>query len=303
MRQRLLAIAGALVLVVVAVAVRGVLADGSGSGGGSSPKGKPVVACTPDLMAVCDALAADGKIAADPPALDLDGAAKPAANVDGWITWDPAPGIAAIDAGQAGDAKPWQVGRALGSSALAVAFRQGSSPSFPSTCTQVSFGWSCLNAAAGTGQGVGVGTGKTAESLARIYPVALALVPQDGDFTDLTTGQLATLITSPAVGQRAFRAQLNTLQTAPGALGFLVGPAGAFAAADKVTTIAPKGGGASVVVAYAPRTGASASLGDDAFASDGVLAALREAGVEPGTGKLAGDERAGDLYAVRQKVG
>ena len=36
-----------------------------------------MVACTKDLASVCDALAAAGRIAADPPTLDLDGAAAP----------------------------------------------------------------------------------------------------------------------------------------------------------------------------------------------------------------------------------
>ena len=92
MKQRVLAIAGAVILVCAAVLVRGALADDDGgSGGGSGTGGAPVVACTADLASVCDALAEAGTIAADPPRLDLDGAAQPPAKLDGWITWEPAP--------------------------------------------------------------------------------------------------------------------------------------------------------------------------------------------------------------------
>ncbi|CAN5621691.1 hypothetical protein BH10ACT1_BH10ACT1_20170 [soil metagenome] len=300
MRQRILAIVAAVALVAVAFVARSVIADdGDGGGGGGGGGSKPVVACTPDLAAVCAALADEGRIADDPPTLDLDGAATPPADIDGWITWDPAPGIANLDAEQ-DSGTTWGSGRALGSSALAVAIRS-SGGSFPSGCTQNSFTWSCLAGAPAT-SAIGVGTGKTAESLARLYPVALALVPQDGDFTDLPSGRLRQLIDSPAVGQKAFPSQLDALQTQPGALNFLVGPVEAFNDADKVTIISATPA-ATAVVAFVPRSSRSVDLPDEAFGADSVTKALRDAGLDPGTGKLAGEDRAGDLYAVRDKVG
>ena len=123
MKQRLLAIAGAVALVAVAVLVRATVldgGDGSGSGGGG---GAPRVACTPDLVAVCAALADAGAIARDPIALDLDGATEPPADLDGWLTWDGAPGVANEDA-----PGTWQDPVAVAGSPLAVARRAGPAP-------------------------------------------------------------------------------------------------------------------------------------------------------------------------------
>ncbi|MCU1499413.1 MAG: hypothetical protein JWM47_3366 [Acidimicrobiales bacterium] len=305
MRQRILAGIAAVALILVAVVVRAQLADGGSSGGGREAGGKPVVACTPDLQPVCDALVADGRIAAGTDPIDLDrGAADPDPAVDGWITWDPAPGIANFDADAAGVDKPWGRGRALGSSALAVAIRATGGPQLPAGCTQIRFTWPCLTDATASSapQPVGVGDGTTAESLARLHPLALTLLDDPSlGFDQIDSGGLRRLITSPVDGQDRFPDQLRTLRTAPGVLDFVVGPAGAMDVSG-VVTLRPASAGA-VVVVLAPRADGDEDLLQDAFGSERVEQALRDTGVEPGSGTLAPDERAGDLYAVRDKVG
>lgn len=307
MKQRILAVVAAVALVLAAVVARSMISDGGSSGADGGGDGKPVVACTPDLQPVCDALVADGRIAAGTAPLDLDlGAADPDRAIDGWITWDPAPGIANFDAeaGAAGAGKPWGKGRPLGSSPLAVAIRASGGPSLPQGCSQVRFSWSCLpQAAAGSPpQPVGVGTATTAESLARLHPVALTLLPEpSAGFDQVPAGELHRLVASPANGQARFPDQLRSLRTAPGVLDFVVGPAGAMDV-DGVETIRPTPG-ATVVVVLAARTDGDPDLLQGAFGSERVEQALRTSGVEPGSGTLAPDERAGDLYAVRQKVG
>ena len=296
MKQRLLAIVGAVALVAVAVLVRATVldgGDGSGSGGGG---GAPRVACTPDLVAVCAALADAGAIERDPIALDLDGATEPPADLDGWLTWDGAPGVANEDA-----PATWQDPVAVAGSPLAVARRAGPAPALPTGCTAAALTWRCIVDAAFDGTAVGVGTGTTAESLVRLSPLAAALVPVDGDATDIDATDLRTVLASPADPQDLFPAQLVTLRTKLGALTWLVGPQGALDAADGLVVVRPKGAPvqASVVLA-ATRSG---RLGDVAarLRDAGPAAALRDAGVEPGAGRLALDP--GDLYAVRDKVG
>lgn len=296
MKERVLAILGAIALVAVAFVVRSVVTDDDQQTGGGGGKGqRPVVACTPDLMAICQALADDGKIASDPPALDLGDDAMADDTIDGWITWDPAPGIANIDA-----PGTWGPSRALGSSPLGVATRSGATPNLPAGCEFASLDWSCIPSAAEQGLAVGVGTGTTSESLARLYPVAAALVPDGGDFTEVREAELATVLTSPASRQQAFPDQFRTLQTAPGALGLLVGPLVALGSENAIVVAQPDPS-ADLVAVLAPRDG-GADLLSDAFESDRVADTLRDAGVTPGAGKLAPEDRAGDLFAVRQKV-
>lgn len=298
MRERLLAVLGAVALVAVAFVVRGALTDdeGGGGGGGNGGGGRPVVACTADLMAVCDALAADGRIADDPPTLDLGGEAMADRSIDGWITWDPAPAIADFD-----DEGAWGSSRVLGSSPVTVAVRTGSEPALPAGCTLAALPWDCLLEAALDGRAVGIGSLTTAESLARAYPVALALVPDGGDFTQISGSDLNTLLDSPAAGQKRFGQQLRDLQVAPGALQLLVGPAVAFDGADRIGQAVPTDA-ATVSVVLAER-GDDGDLLGSAFDDDPVAGALRDAGVTPGRGTLAGDQRAGELYALREKVG
>lgn len=294
MKERVLAIFGAVALIVVAIVVRSVVTDDDQQTGGGGGKGqRPVVACTPDLMAVCQALADDGKIASDPPALDLGDDAMADDTIDGWITWDPAPGIANIDA-----PGTWGPSRALGSSPLGVAARSNEGLLIEGCPDNGDPTWACL---AQPGPAVGVGTGRTAESLARIYPIAAALVPDDSDFRAISESDLTAILDSPTVGQAAFPEQVRTLKVQPGALNLLVGPKGALDGARglRVTVPAPA---TTVAVILAQRDGDGAVLGD-AFDGTRTQEALRDAGVTPGEGKLAPEDRAGDLFAVRQKVG
>lgn len=295
MKQRLLAIAGAVVLVAVAVVLRTtVLDDGStGSGGGG---GAPRVACAPDLAAVCAALADTGAIAPDPITLDLDSATEPPADLDGWITWDGAPGVANLDAPDT-----WQDPLAVAGAPLAVARRSGPAPELPAGCTAAALTWRCVVDSALGGAAVGVGTGTTAESLLRLHPLATSLIPVDGDVTDIDAADLRAVVTSPADPQDLFPAQLVTLRTKLGALTWLVGPQAALEAADGLVVVRPAGTPAlASVVLAATRSGDLGGL-DEQLQEGGPAAALRDAGVEPGAGRLSIDP--GELYAVRDKVG
>ena len=95
MRERVLAVVGALCLIALAIVVRGALSDKDESGpdpnSSSSGSDLPVVACTEDLMSLGDQLAKDGQITKDPPTLEL-GQDVPA-GVNALVTWDPAPQV------------------------------------------------------------------------------------------------------------------------------------------------------------------------------------------------------------------
>lgn len=294
MRERILAGLGALALIAVAVVVRVTVFGDDGSSPGRGAAKRPVVACTPDLMPVCDALAGAGRIAPDPPSLDLEQADQPPAGLDGWITWDPAPAIANLDA-----PSTWPKVTPLGGSPLAVATR--GTPSLPEGCVTTALTWDCLAAAAAAGQNVGVGPGTTAESLARLAPLAAALIPDGGDARSIAGRDLRELIDTQ-VPQSAFGSQLTLIQTRSGTFQFLVGPADLLAnkptlQAFRVTPPAT----VSVVVAARPG-GANPMLSDskDREAMDDALVGV---GVTPGAGRLAGDFTAEMLYVVRQKVG
>lgn len=297
MKQRLLAIAGAIALVVVAVLVRTTVLDGGGGGPGGGGGGKaPRVACTPDLAGVCAALADAGAIAREPIELDLTGAAKPPADLDGWITWDGAAGVADLDA-----PGTWQKPVPVAGSPLAVARRSGPAPTLPAGCTAAAVTWRCIVDSALAGTAVGVGTGTSAESLVRLDPLAAALVPTDGDVTDIDAADLRAVVASPADPQDLFPSQLVTLRTRLGALTWLVGPQAALEEADDLVVLRPTGGAVlAAVVLAATRSGDVGRLADR-LQEGAPAAALRDAGVEPGAGRLSLDP--GELYAVRDKVG
>jgi len=299
MKQRVLAIIGAVALIAIAMVLRATVMDGGGDGAsnGKATKGKPVVACAPDLVAICTALASDGAIASNPPTLDLADATAPPDDVDGWLTWDPAPAIANIDA-----PNTWGPSVPVGGASLAVGSRTGTTLTLPTGCRPATLTWTCVAAAAQRGTAVGVGTADSAESLARLYPLAKTLVPTDGDFTTIDGSALKAIVGSPNDPQADFPDQLVTLQTKLGALGLLVGPEGALSSASNVTVRRPSPA-AQVTVVLASRTGHD--LGDlhGAFTRAGAAAALGDAGVTAGQGRLAPDSRAGELYVVRKKVG
>ena len=103
MRERLLAVVGAICLVALALVVRSAIAGGDGGSDGDGQDGSkpkpsgdtPVVACSPTLVDLCDAMAEAGLIAAKPPTLALG--AKVPEQVDGWIAWDPGPSVTGFD--------------------------------------------------------------------------------------------------------------------------------------------------------------------------------------------------------------
>jgi hypothetical protein len=310
--KRLGAIVGAVALVAIAVLVRGRLAgsDGNGRspGGGGRSGGDLVVACTPELAEVCAALADAGAIAADPPALDLGGATAPPDTVDAWLTWDPAPAIANFDA----PAPRWDRVEPLGSAPLGALI----GPDDLGGACRAAPTWECV-AAAGTGQGgtgIGLGATDTAEGLARILPVATALVP-DRDPESIEGARLRTLLESPVDGPgTAADLVARRLQRGAAAVGPVVAPvplAGDAAATPRgreqsLRAVVPTGGGTgAATVVVAARTGASVDTSALArrCRDDAVAAALRAVGVEPCSGTLAGDDIAGFLYQVREKVG
>lgn len=305
MKERILAVVGALALVAVALVVRAQLVD-DGGGGGASGGGAPAVACTPDLMAVCEVLADEGRIAEDPPTLDLNGAAGPLPGIEAWITWDPSPGIANIDADQDSAPMPWDAEGAvpIGAAPLAVATTGGLDQA-PGGCASSELTWSCFGSPGSEGLALGVGDPTTADGLARLYPVVASLVDVDGgeDFRDLTGAELDNIIDSPADGQRGrFSEQLRTLLTRPGALTFLVGPSVAFTmAATPPETFGPTPT-AEIVAVIAGRTDGDRSSDELQRLVEGDVTgeAIRSAGLIPGDGDLAPASRAGDLFAVRE---
>lgn len=297
MRQRILAALGALALVAAAIVLRATVFDHDGSGGSGRGGSRPVVACTKDLASVCDALAAAGRIAADPPTLDLDGAAAPPADLDGWITWDPAPGIVNLDA-----PGTWASSRPLGGADLALATRTVSPLVLPSGCAPAAPTWACLaRAALDDGLGLGIGPATTAESLARFAPLAASLVPADGDARDLSGNDLDAILDGPNAGQAPFARQFTQLRTQVGSYDAVVGPAGAVDGTSGIRSTTPTPA-ATVTVVVAVRSGDAARFLTGAESIEAVAKALRAAGVEPGTGRLS-DTAAGLLAVVREKVG
>ena len=304
MKQRLLAILAAVVLVAAGVVVRQRLAgDGGSGGGGSTGGGTPVVACTEDLQPVCDALVADGVIrAADP--IDLAEAKDPATatKVDGWLTWDPAPGVANFLNDASGANPVWEPGTPVSSAPLGLA-RAKAAPVKPDCWTT----WACL-ADQGAKQTLllAVGEPTTARGLAFLYPLAVPLVGDQG-YDQFQPSSLKALLNAPSVGQTD--ASLDKMLTATGAFDAAVAPAGVVDAALRT----PRGTsyvkasptpGATVTVVLAPPVDGRRSLDRvrKALAGGAPKAALAELGLGA-PGELAPTERAGQLYQVYKKVG
>jgi hypothetical protein len=214
-KERILAVLGAVALVALAVLVRGRLIHDGGNGNGPTKAAseRPVVACTPDLTRICEALAASGTIAEDPPALDLDRAAAPPDKIDGWITWSPAPDIAELDV--RGDAV-WGRAVVLGSAELGVLAVPGTL-GCPGPVA-----WSCLAEKATTGTTVGVGLVTTAEGLARLAPLQPSLA-RGGDPTDVDAELGRAILDAPS-GQDDAASMVNRAITQPGALDAVVAP-------------------------------------------------------------------------------
>ena len=306
MRERILAVLGAVCLIAIGLLVRSQL-GGSDSGDGpkaSNGGGRPVVACDPSLSAVCDALADAGRIAADPPTLTLAAAVTPDAKIDGWITWDPAPGIANIDTPDT-----WDIPEVLGSAPVAILSSSSDLTTLRAGC-EADVTWSCVAHPETSGLAMGVGDLNSAESLARFYPLAASLVGSGQDFTNLASPQLRSVVNSPADGQDPLADQVRTLLTAPGALNVVVGPQGAFEAAratprgSALVISTPKPAGATMSAVIVRRTASKATTITVAQVLDVAPAAtaLRDNGLTGTPAALAPPQRAGELYAVRKKV-
>lgn len=300
----MLAVVGAVALVVVAILVRSALvgddADASSDGGDGST---PVVACSPSLAPLCDALAQAELIAADPPTLDLDDEVP--ADVDGWIAWDPGPAVAGYASdGQAPDAV-WTSTYGLASAGLGVA---GTAEALAAACGAES--WACL---AETLPGaVSVGDPATDEGLARIGPLARELA--DGDI-DQIGAAIDDLVGGPTDGQRSAQGAAADLVTKPAAVDLVVGPYGLL---DRVAqTESGRNRGIEVAI---PRTDGVAAVPAVVLASRGdavdaralcvkmndveaVQAAAEDLGLDRGCGAEAmSATEAGFLFQVKEKT-
>lgn len=136
MKQRVLAIIGALGLIAVAWFVPArcspTMWAPSGTGSNNGSKDRPVVACTPDLASVCESLAAKGKITAADGDLDLTSGIDAFAKVDGWITWDPAPSIDNFRA--PADEARWEGAQPIASSERSILLDPRTSAALATAC-------------------------------------------------------------------------------------------------------------------------------------------------------------------------
>lgn len=193
MKQRVLAILAAACLIALAVVARNALAGddgpvaGKGGKGSGGDGGAPTVACTPDLMAICKALADDDTIAKDPPKLDLNEAAQAPSEIDGWITWAPTPDVVNFEATE----PRWGKSVPLLSAEIGASVtKKGASRLGPADCN-LGADWQCVAELARGGEvTLGVGDVSTAEGLARVAPLTGAFV--DGADADAPALRLLT---------------------------------------------------------------------------------------------------------------
>lgn len=304
-----MAVIAAFVLIALAIFVRGRFADDGGGGSdgpGKQDGGLPVVACTPDLIELCDALADDGQIARDPVTLDLADASAPDADVDAWITWSPAPQLANFEVQPD---KVWQEPEVLGSAASSVLIDAASAAGLPSACRSNPT-WACLGQAA-PALSVGVGDPATAEGIARLAPFARTFTTDD-DYTLLDTDALDDLIASPPDGQSDAEEMADRLTTRPGSLSMTSGPDDLLQAQTRtpqgeqrglrVLTPTPRARLVVVLTERVGRSGTTDGIGCDPDPSEALEGALTALGIEPCTG-TADPALAGFLFQVQKKVG
>jgi hypothetical protein len=310
MRERVLAVIGAVCLIALAVVVRSALAGDDGPSGGDEPRPaeRPLVACTPDLAEVCEALAADGRIAEDPPTLDLAGADAPDEELDGWITWDPAHQLADFEAG----ADVWRSPEVLANARLAVA---GTADDLGVACDDDP-AWSCVRDADAEGLAIGVGDPATAEGAARLLPVARTYATDD-DPSTLERG-LRSLIDGPVDGQQAAPAMARDLVVRPGRADLVVGPtptlelqaSTARGEALGLQVVAPSPAASATIVIVERTDGVAADVREaicdrsaDELAETEVGAALLDAGgAATCRGDLIDEQLAGFLFQVREEL-
>lgn len=310
MKSRGVAVIAAFVLIALAIFVRGLLTKDDGAGGSDGPKKGsdtgtlPVVACAPDLLAVCDALVRSGQIA-EGPELDLGGAADPDPVIDGWITWSPAPAIANFAAGQP---RVWADPTVLGSAPEAVLIDPTSLEALSAACRSKPT-WACL-ADAAPDLSVGVGDPGSAEGIARLAPLARTFASDD-DYTTLDTEGLQDLIASPPIEQTDAAAMAGRLTTQVGSVSMTTGPDRLLTRQTRtpqgqqrklrVLTPAPAVRLVVVLTGRAGRGGSTDGIGCD-DPPDAVADALQQVGVTPCQGSTD-DALAGFLFQVQKKVG
>ena len=316
MKERVLAIFGAVALIAAAFVVRSLIVGGDGGSGGVSESAgsgssseRPVVACTKDLMAMCDALAAEGAIAPDPPTVELgsDGATTGTVDkvdLDGWITWDPAPALANFDARN----KPaWDDEvLALSTDELAVIGPAETLAKLQQDCKGT---WSCV---AGSGLKVGVGQPSTDQGIARLTPLAMALTDTvDRDNLDANDLDISALNAFAGRGQVGLTAQLRALNQ-PGSWDLVVGPTELL---DRATAtqqgkqrqleVATPGPSSTISVVLATRARSDRDLSGllDDVRSDALSDTREAVGMSAAPGDTVNQNLAGFLYQVREKVG
>lgn len=292
MKQRILATLGAIALVGAALFGRGLL-RGSDSGGGPSGQGSkggsglPVVACTPDLAEICQALAADDKIAPGTDPLDLDGAAAPPPKVEGWIAWDPASQIANLDAG---GAERWAESKPVMSARLAtVTSDAGRTDLSGAPCPVENFDSPpkvapCVQALVNGRVTLGVGDGSTSESIARLVTIGPAFV-DNGEPDRATLRAIADGAPRPGTAQEQATSQTQR------ALGASV----VFGPIDALQRVAQKPGGRNgglevrpvggqvMEVVLAARVGRDLTNVVDASQSEGLATVRKRLGLSAGS--------------------
>ncbi|MGI8755899.1 MAG: hypothetical protein ACR2MB_08575 [Acidimicrobiales bacterium] len=289
MKQRILATLAAIALVGVALFGRELL-RGSDSGSGPSGTGSngngglPVVACTPDLDEICHALADDGKIAKGTDTLDLDGAAAPPPKVEAWITWDPAPQVANVEAG---GAERWAEAKPMMSAPLAtVTWETGRAELSKARCPVGNFERprqvaTCMTAILNSQVTLGVGDGSTSESIARLITIGPAFVDNNGQADRATLRAIAG--GAPLSGTAKVQATAQT-QPARGA-SVVFGPESALkdiaqkpAGRNSGLEVHPLGDQVMEVV-LAPRRGGDLTNVADASQSDGLAPVRKKLGL------------------------
>lgn len=294
MKERILAVVGAIALIVVAVVARGVLAgdDDSGSGGGSGGGRRPVVACSPGLEPVCEAMAEAGFVDEEFEVFDLgsDGATTGMVDdveVDAWITWNPAGEIANFDAP---GTPTWGSPVVIGVSPLVLASRDD----LPDACS-TSTDWSCVVDGL-----VALGNPSTIDGVLRAYPVAIGLQP-DGDFaTSTALAPLRDLYQRRTAKMRPMMEELRRIDVRGDFDSIVVTEAAA--EARDANAVKPTG---SIVLrlVVTPRRDGATDWAGEALDNSKVRNAIVAAGVEPGTGTLDGEPDAGALTALRLEIG
>lgn len=312
MKSRGAAVIGAFVLIALAIVVRSLLVGDDDGGGSDGPKKSndgtlPVVACTPELIEVCDTLAAEGRIADDPPELDLPKAAQPPSDIDAWITWNPAPQIANFVHSPTLTPRIWSTAEAFGSASEVILADGSTATSLASDCKATTT-WACLGELAPE-LSIGVGDPATSEGIARLAPFAQAFATEDDPAT-LDDGALDAIVRSPAEGQSDAVAMATRLTTRVGSLSMVAGPDALMKRQTstpagqtrglKVIASSPKSTMTVVLAARAGREDELADLGCKDLPKP-AKSALTTVGVATCTGSTS-TALAGFLYQVQKRV-